>query len=134
MELNTEYDDGSIVSIEPWDMNSNTQWPPAHLQTVHNGKIKLKNESMEPIQLGKEVKFCKILTTDEASTEQSSYYMYKKNKNIPKLNNMRTEHHQTVSLDKGTCNEARETISNAHNEYQSYHKGIMVSLANIYVN
>ena len=65
MVIPLDRSDGSIVAIEPWEQNKLYSWPDPHLQEVYNKQIKLVNNTNKPIHLGKDVKLCKIRSTNE---------------------------------------------------------------------
>ena len=96
-------------------MNKNHSWPKAHLQKITNGKITLCNETDLPIALGKDIKLCKIRTTEEAKIKPASFYQYsqKTNENIPSTANSSVQ----ISLENVKCPKAKEIIEKTHDEF-----------------
>ena len=72
--------DGSVVAIEPWEQNKLHTWPEPHLSTIREGMVELVNNTTEPINLGADVKTCKIWTTEESEekNQNSTYYKFSK--------------------------------------------------------
>ena len=108
--------DGTIISVEPWEQNLNMNWPQPQLQEIKKGRITLKNHFPEPIYLGKDVKCCKLRTTEEPSSELPSYYEYK-----PTLANVKQEvsNLEVFSLANVKSPTAIQLIKEAHVKFQS---------------
>ena len=78
----SQYPDGSVVAIEPWEQNLNPEWPEPQLCTVSKGKIEIANSTNDPIIIGKDVKIIKIRKTedfDNSNVPESFYELPKPN-------------------------------------------------------
>ena len=108
--------EGSVIAIHPWEQNENMLWPNAQLQTVRNKRIWLKNETTEPIHLGKDVKLCKLSSTEEPQSKPSVYYQYK-----PQPITLRNTQvvPPVISMDNVKTAEAKNIIYQAHEDYQN---------------
>ena len=105
-------EDGTEICVEP-ALHNKTGWPEPKFRTVNNGKIYLRNSTIEPIYLGKDVKTCQIRDTESAEKENSNHYKYK----------MSTVSTQSVDMSiidlKGISNEdAPKTILKTHESFK----------------
>ena len=110
-----EKEEGTIISLEPWEQNQNFSWPEPQLKTVTNGKITLHNNSNNPINIGKDVKVCKVRDTTETVVTPSSYYSY-----TPKKNTEQTIDENciaAISLENIKSSKAEQIIKKAHSKY-----------------
>ena len=114
--LSTKKMEGSLVSIEPWEQNGNTSWPNPQLQEVTNGKIRLLNNTSIPIQLGKEVKKCKLRNTEEVESKPRSYYNY-----VPTLASITSDtgHDAEISLSNIASTTVRKKIMETHRQHRN---------------
>ena len=102
----------SVVAIEPWETNNNMLWPPPTIVNVKNGNISLDNATNDPIYLGRDVKKCKIVSTEVPKDQNSNYYQYC----TPPVGND-NNHNVAISVDHITCQEAKQLIGEAHTKY-----------------
>ena len=115
VSLKVEHEESSIVSIEPWERNKNSDWPEPELKQVTNGKIKLCNSSNKPIILGKDVKFCKIRSTHNPVIQPPSYYKYSQTAKAKANEN--EENLSVINLENINCDKAKEIIENCHSKF-----------------
>ena len=115
VSLKVEHEESSIVSIEPWERNKNSDWPEPELKQVTNGKIKLCNSSNKPIMLGKDVKFCKIRNTHNPVIQPPSYYKYSQTAEAKANEN--EENLSVINLENINCDKAKEIIENCHSKF-----------------
>ena len=102
------------VVVQPWEQNSNTQWPCSELKNVINGKILLENATSQPIHLGKEVKRCTILPTESQKPQDSQYYKYEPQ--LLSFNDCDTQ--ALVKTEHIKCDQAKKLVNEAHEKYQ----------------
>ena len=115
-----EKKDGTEVYVES-GLHNEINWPKPQIETVKNGKIHLLNSETYPIVLGKVVKSCQILSTEEAEEENTSYYKY-----LPTNSNISTETKDNIQFIKVfdiksenvkvLLNEAHEKFRNVFNK------------------
>ena len=112
MSLPVQMQNEANVAIQSSEINNNPNWPEPDLKCVKNGKIKLINNTLRPIHLGKEVKHCKVLKTVSPTPPDSNYYTYEAQLSLIKdaeTNLIKTEHIK--------CQNARKLIDDAHKQY-----------------
>ena len=113
ISLSIDKDEGSEIFVEP-GAHSTTNWPGSQMRTVVNGKIHLRNDSFNPIHLGRDIKNCQIRDTEvfKNSREDSKYYNHNSTK--PKKENDKISQ---VDLKGVTSKEAMNNIRKAHFEF-----------------
>ena len=110
--LDVKHKEGETVAVESMEHNNNSEWPRPHLQNVSNGKIILKNESNDPIFLGKDVKQFRIRRTQETSIRPNYSYG-------PKLSNIsENDNTDLISIGEMPTN-VKEIINEAHTKFNS---------------
>ena len=57
----------SSIAVEPNEQNVNPNWPQQEILQAKNNNIQLTNSTDNPIHLGKEVKNCKLIPTEDPS-------------------------------------------------------------------
>ena len=65
ISYNVPHQDETLLAIQPWFQNKNTNWPTPQLCTVRNGQIQVNNNTPTPIYLNKEAPKLQIRTTKE---------------------------------------------------------------------
>ena len=108
-------EDGTIVAIEPFEQNNNSEWPEPRLQAVENGKIVLNNNTNDAITLGKDVKQCRIRHThDENVNPDDDFYKYS-----PSLSSIAQDDNISLVNQGKMSEKAKEIINNAHKQFAS---------------
>ena len=68
IEYTVPHQDNTILAVQPWFQNKSVHWPQPQLCQVQNGKVSISNNTLEPINIKKDVPKLQVRTT----TEQSS--------------------------------------------------------------
>ena len=102
------------VSVEPDESNNTSLWPHPEIMQVKNGNIQLINTTNNPINLGKDVKRCKIFKTANPENPDPIYYTYEKG-------NSNSKSKQNLGLETShiECKEAKTLVDDAHINYAS---------------
>ena len=112
VSLNLNKEDGTEICVEP-GVHNKTGWPEPQFQTVNNGKIFLRNSTIEPIYLGKDVKNCQIRDTEYAQEENLNYYTYKMSSVVAQSDDV-----SQIDLKGINDEEALETIRKTHETFK----------------
>ena len=108
----------TVVAIEPWENNKNPDWPEPQLCTVKDNSITIRNNSPEPVILGKDVKLFRVRPTAEADepNEENPFYNWKQ-PNLHKISAVTMPCLDEIKFGDKVDNEARELLENAHKTY-----------------
>ena len=74
IDLQVPHKDDTILAIQPWYQNQQQQWPQPQICSVKNGRISVKNNSIEPVHVKKATKV-QARTMIDPMIEQSKPYM-----------------------------------------------------------
>ena len=117
-----------VIAVQPCEDNTNPNWPEPELKHATNGNIQIVNNSSHPIHLGKEVKRCKLIPTENPNQPCSRYYEYE-----AKLTTFKGNENEPIKTDHIKCTEAKELIVNAHRQYEKvFNKDLTEGYNNFY--
>ena len=116
--VNTAYDDGCSIAVEPWAHNQNPNWPPHQILPVVNGCIKLCNNTEQPIILSKDVKQIKISESTFESREENVEF---ERTTSPTMSSLFSNENyiSDINISKNTDPKVRNLLDNAHTKYWS---------------
>ena len=116
--VNTAYDDGCSIAVEPWAHNQNPNWPPHQILPVVNGCIKLCNNTEQPIILSKDVKQLKISESTFESREENVEF---ERTTSPTMSSLFSNENyiSDINISKNTDPKVRNLLDNAHTKYWS---------------
>ena len=112
MQLPNKLQNLQTVTVEPWEFNNDIKWPSPATVNVKNGNIRLTITTNNPINLGKEVKKCKIFTTELPTEHDEEYYQV-----VASNNSIGNNHSVPIATDRIECEEAKLLINKAHEEF-----------------
>ena len=117
-----------IVAVEPYELNINGSWPNPAMVEVKNGNISLINDTSNPINLGKEVKRCKLSPVVHPSQQVNDYYEYEH-----KIQTDMDAHHVAIDTSHIQCEEAKKLVEDAHHKYtEVFNKDLSKGYNNYY--
>ena len=109
----TQLQNESNIAVEPNEQNVNPNWPHPEILQAKNGNIQLTNTTDNPIHLGKEVKNCKLIPTEDTTKPDENYYNFDAQLSIVS----KEEIPNMLNTDNIKCNEARSIINMAHTQF-----------------
>ena len=118
----------SILAVQPDEFNNNSNWPHPEFKLVQNGKISLNNSTEHPINIGKEVKRCKLYTIEQPQSQDAHYYQYQ-----TQLNSLKLDDDVNIPTQHIKCPQAKQIIISAHETYKkTFNKDLSKGYNNFY--
>ena len=115
--LQVDAPEDEVVAIQPWENNKNPSWPHPQLCTVRRGQVELKNETVNPVILKKDVQYIKILPTSSPSRTKENFYSSQR-LSLNKILANEPDHIKEIRIGEVTEKEVEEELNKSHEIYK----------------